>query len=335
MTTPTAPGDDGPPTRRHLIRAEIAETREKHRIRLRRFAGHGAYAEQLERPIRVAHLTDMHVGLVTPFKVQLAAIEVTNRERPDVVVITGDFVCHSHAYLEDLAWLMKRIEAPVFGVLGNHDYWAGGPQVQRALRRAGVEVLSNANTTIPIGGQRLQLIGLDDAYTGHADRRKALKGLKKGVPTLGLSHIAEEADALWDAGVPLVLSGHTHAGQLTVARLNEWTLGKLAKHRYIHGLYGSRAVEERSGAVYVGAGIGAAVMPLRVGDRGSREVTIFELGISPGDLAEHHHEQAAHAPAPELVDEEEERAAAHARFIERETRKQTGWRARLKARGGG
>ncbi|MCA9513458.1 MAG: phosphatase, partial [Myxococcales bacterium] len=157
-------------------------------------------------------------------------------------------------------------------------------------------------------------------------------GMRKDLPTLGLSHIAEEADALWDSGVPLVLSGHTHAGQLTVARLNEWTIGRLAKHRYIHGLYGSRTGEEQPGAVYVGAGIGAAVMPLRMGDRGSREVTMFELGVLPGDLAEHHPEQAAHAPAPDTIDEDEERAAAHARFLERKAKKQNGWRARLKAR---
>ena len=91
-----------------------------------------------------------------------------------------------------------------------------------------------------------------------------------------------------------------------MARLHELALGKIGGHRYVHGLYGSRepdapgdAKKRRpngtdagaAGAVYVGAGIGAAVMPLRLGDRGQREVTIFELGAEPGSIDEHHAEQ--------------------------------------------
>ncbi len=258
-------------------------------------------------------------------RVQLDAIAIANREKPDLVVITGDFVCHSHAYLEDLTEVLKAIEAPTFAVLGNHDYWAGAAGVRRALRAAGVELLANANTIVEVGGQRLQIVGLDDAYTGHADRRLALRGVRSDLPTLGLSHIAEEADALWAAGVPLVLSGHTHGGQLTVARLHELTLGRLGGHRYVHGLYGQRALATRPGgavpvgAVYVGAGIGAAVLPFRVGDRGNREIALFELGQTVGAFDEHHAEQVALNPARD-VDEDLVRAQRHARFQARRRR---------------
>ncbi len=131
--------------------------------------------------------------------------------------------------------------------------------------------------------------------------------------TLGLSHIAEEADGLWHDGVPLVLSGHTHAGQVTLARLHELAIGKLAGHRYVHGLYGSRAGDEHPGAVYVGAGIGAAVMPLRLGERGQREVAVFELGELPGWLDEHHAEQPALAGRAPSEKVKRQRAAAVAR----------------------
>jgi hypothetical protein len=91
-----------------------------------------------------------------------------------------------------------------------------------------------------------------------------------------------------------VLSGHTHAGQVTLAKLHELSIGRFAGHRYVHGLYGRRRPEETGiGAVYVGAGIGAALVPLRLGERGKREVTIFELGHEPGTLDEHHDEQPA------------------------------------------
>ena len=263
------------------------------RFRIRRFAGPECFIEHLEG-LRVAHLTDLHVGRVTPMEVQYDAASITNAGKPDLVVITGDFVCHSQVYLDDLTDVIRAIGAPVFAVLGNHDHWAGALPVRNALKRAGAEVLDNANTTVTVDGQRLQIVGLDDAYTGHADRRQALKGLRKDLPVIGLSHIGEEADALWEAGVPLVFSGHTHAGQVTVARLHELSVGKLAGHKYVHGLYGSRGCDDPNGAVYVGAGVGAAIVPLRLGERAKREIAFFELGEQPGAFDEHHREQEAH-----------------------------------------
>lgn len=269
-----------------------AEPARAARIRVRRFAGPGVYAGKME-PIRIAHLTDQHVGRVTPFAVQQEAVALTNAEEPDLVVITGDFVCHSQMYLDQMVELMRGFKAPVLGVLGNHDHWAGGDEVAAALRRAGVEVLRNANTTVSVHHQRLQIVGLDDAYTGHARIDKAVAGLRRDVPVLALSHIAEEADQLWHHGVPLVLAGHTHGGQITVARLHEISIGHIGGHKYVHGLYGSRGNhhEVNGGAVYVGAGIGASVMPFRLGERGKREITIFEFGCRPGEFEEPDFEQ--------------------------------------------
>ncbi|MFO0714450.1 MAG: metallophosphoesterase family protein [Sandaracinus sp.] len=293
-------------------------------IELRRFAGGATHAEQLDH-LRIAHLTDLHFGRVTPLAVQRAAIDLANAQEADLVVITGDFVCHSQMFLDQLVAELSRLRAPALGVLGNHDYWSGADEVAAALRRANVEVLRNAWTERLIRGQRVQIVGLDDAYTGHADRRQALKGLRTDVASIGLSHIAEEADALWDRGVPLVFAGHTHAGQVTLARLHELALGRLVGHKYVHGLYGSRAPNGEpagpEGAVYVGAGIGAAVMPIRLGERGRRELAVFELGAEARVEDEHHGEQPAHAgrkPSPELT--EKRRAAVHKKMWKREVR---------------
>lgn len=272
---------------RSIVDALSSKQPPRSHFEVRRFAGPAAYVGRLDG-LRVAHLTDIHVGRVTPLAIQHEAVSLVNAAAPDLTVITGDFVCHSQRYLAELTDLVSRIEGPVLGVLGNHDYWSGARGVREALARGGVEVLSNAHTTLSLRGQRLQVLGLDDAYTGHADRAQALKGLRTDLPTLGLSHIAEEADGLWEAGVPLVLAGHTHAGQVTVAKLHELSIGRIAGHRYVHGLYGDRTAQ---GAVYVGAGVGASVIPLRVGDRGRREVTLFELGAPPGSFDEHHAEQ--------------------------------------------
>jgi predicted MPP superfamily phosphohydrolase len=307
-----------------LLAARKAASRSKGGIQVRRFAGPSAYVDHMS-PLRIAHLTDIHVGRVTPYEVQCEAVNLTNAQSPDLVVITGDFVCHSQLYLDQLTDLCRSFAAPVVAVLGNHDYWAGADEVRAALVRANVEVLRNRNTIITLRHQKLQLVGLDDAYTGHARRDEAVKGLRADVPTLGLSHIAEEADGLWRHNVPLVLSGHTHGGQVTLARLHELAVGKLAGHKYIHGLYGSRARRDgvSTGAVYVGAGIGAAVIPLRLGERGKRELTVFELGCAPGAFDEHHAEQTALPGRKPTIEKQARRAAQVVRKRERRARKRT------------
>ncbi|MCC7018342.1 MAG: metallophosphoesterase [Ardenticatenales bacterium] len=261
------------------------------RIAVRRFAGSRALAETLDRPLRIAHLTDLHVGTVTPHAAQLAAIEAVNAAEPDLVFLTGDYVCHSLEHLDELHDALRRVAAPMVGVLGNHDHWCGAPAVRRALEGAGVDVLVNETRVLEIGGQRLQIVGVDDGRTGHADVEHAVRDVASGLPTIGLSHVPHEADALWEHGVSLVLSGHTHSGQVAVGRMNELFLAGLGGHRYIHGLYGDRWGRRFPGAVYVSAGIGAAVMAVRMGDRARREVALFELGALPGDFDEHHAEQ--------------------------------------------
>ncbi len=263
-------------------------------IAVRRFAGHRAMQEDLgDAPLRVAQLSDLHVGLVTPQAVQLATVALVNAQKPDLVALTGDYVARSLRYVDTLEELLGRIQAPKIAVLGNHDHWHGADEVRAALRRSGVEVLDNAWTELELGGRRLRIVGLDDDATGNADLREATKGLPDGGPVLGLSHIGEMADELWDHGVQLVLSGHTHAGHVVLEEAKHWTLPGMMGHRYVHGLYGCRRGQRAPGALYVSAGIGASVFGLRLGERARREIPVFELGLAPGSIEEHHEEQVA------------------------------------------
>ena len=105
------PGDDDGPSAEAILRAHK-------RIQVRHFAGPVQYTEHLTH-LRVAHLTDLHVGRVTPWAIQLAAVDLTNQAKPDLVLLTGDFVCHSQAYLDRLEHLITRFEAPVMAVLAS------------------------------------------------------------------------------------------------------------------------------------------------------------------------------------------------------------------------
>lgn len=293
--------------------------RRRTRVRLRSFTGTAHDAAKLARPISVAHLTDLHVGRVTPMAVLHAAVDLVNAQQPDVVAITGDFIAHSLDYLGPLTALIARIEAPVYCTLGNHDHWSGGAAVQAALEAAGACVLNNAWTSIDVHGETLQIVGLDDAYTGHDDLAAATKGLDARRVSLGLSHIAECAEGLWAHDVSLVLAGHTHAGQITWARLHEWALGKLVGHRYVHGLYGSD--DALTHAVYVGAGIGASVMPLRLGERGAREAAVFSVGAPPApDMQALPLSKAHPGRAPSAEKTEKRRLAAYAKAARRQAK---------------
>ncbi|MEM9876566.1 MAG: metallophosphoesterase, partial [Myxococcota bacterium] len=87
-------------------------------IEVRRFAGPEVHRRQLDH-LRVVQLTDLHFGRVTPLRIQREAVALTNAARPDLVVMTGDFVCHSQAYLDQLTEVLGGLEAPTVGVLGN------------------------------------------------------------------------------------------------------------------------------------------------------------------------------------------------------------------------
>lgn len=243
-------------------------------IRLRKFSGPKIFEQFLTSNIRVAHLSDQHVGRVTSMKTQKDAIDLALKQNPDLVVLTGDFVCHSELYLEDLTYIINLIDKPKIAVLGNHDHWTNPKAVKKALLKAGCEVLENQHSIIKINNQNLQIVGIDDFYTKNHDFNKATNLMKKNVATIGLSHVPEGCEGLWAKGIPLVFSGHTHGGQITVAGLHEFILKKIVGHKYIHGLY-----EEDDGRrqVYVSAGIGSAVMPIRIGENGKREVAIFDL----------------------------------------------------------
>ena len=252
----------------------------------RQFSGTRSQHERLDRPLRVAHLTDQHFGPATPHALQVEAVERVNLMQPDLVLLTGDYVAHDLHHLDELQSVVARIQAPTFAVLGNHDHWSGPQEVKRSLERANVEVLTNCWTEIRIAGQRLQLVGVDDAFTGHADVERATRGLARDVVTLGLSHVGDEADELWAHGVSLVLSGHTHSGQLAVGGIEKLLMGRVAGHRYVHGLYGQRACcdDAPEGAVYVSAGIGSSRFGLRIGERARPEIAIFEVGKLPHEV---------------------------------------------------
>ncbi|MFZ5480138.1 MAG: metallophosphoesterase [Myxococcota bacterium] len=220
-------------------------------------------------PLRLAHLTDLHAGIVTPARLLHDAVDLANDSDPDLVVLTGDYVARSLNHLDTLVGALERLRTQAIAVLGNHDHWCGAPAVREALEQAGVKVLENAHWDLG----DVALVGLDDGVTGHADVDRATHGMGDK-PAVALSHDPACAPALWDRGAAVVMSGHTHAGQGVSPAI--WSaLGV----KFLHGLYG-----EPGAQLYVSAGVGSAVVPWRAG-KGRREVAVLEVaGEKPVDV---------------------------------------------------
>src|SRR6185295_2647884 len=98
--------------------------------------------------LRIAQLSDLHVGMLTSERKIRRAIHRAAAERPDLTVLTGDYLCYSPKFLGQLRELIVEVEGPAVAVLGNHDYWTDGEGVRKVFEHAGINVLRNQHTQL-------------------------------------------------------------------------------------------------------------------------------------------------------------------------------------------
>lgn len=217
--------------------------------------------------LRVVHITDIHHGLYMPLQGVMDAVELSNRLEPDIVALTGDFITYSRAYIEPVAHELGKLRAKhgVFATLGNHDFRVGAEPITRALRRCGIDVLRNHNAAIRRGAHTLFVAGIEDL--GYKpDLMRAMRGIPEGAPVLLLSHHPGIIRKAARAGASLVLSGHTHGGQVRLP-----VMGAIRERaRFKAGLDSLGATQ-----IYVSRGIGTVVLPVRY--RCSAEIPVFHL----------------------------------------------------------
>jgi predicted MPP superfamily phosphohydrolase len=222
--------------------------------------------------LRIAHLSDLHVGTLTPMSWGLAWSRAANRRAPDLAVVTGDMVTSGTEYHADVADVVGALRAKhgVFVSMGNHDYFGEGEPLVSNLRDRGVRVLRNEGVVIERQGATLWLAAIDDTWSRRDDLGSALRHRPAGATTVLLAHDPERFDEAAESGVELVLSGHTHGGQIAVPFLSRAIgLANLA-HRYRVGFY-----RRGRSILYVHPGLGTTGPPLRLGV--APEVTILVL----------------------------------------------------------
>jgi hypothetical protein len=220
---------------------------------------------------RIVQVSDVHHSSLVSLAEVRRVVELARAARGDMVVLTGDYTTARRGYIEPCAEALGTLEAPsgVWAVLGNHDHYTDGELTRRALTRHGIAVLDNAHTVLTRGTDALQLAGIDDWSWGYADWTRALGGLDRRRPTLLLSHEPQVFDAPETAGISLILSGHTHGGQVSLPFVGA-PARFLEAFKYIRGRY------ERAGTqLYVSRGTGVVGLPIRFGAR--PEIAVLRL----------------------------------------------------------
>jgi uncharacterized protein len=227
---------------------------------------------------RIVQLSDIHHSPFLGIEEIAEAVHRANELKPDLIALTGDYVSHSRDYIDGCAQALGMLRARhgVFAVLGNHDHWTDAERMTASLTRHGIRVLVNENVRIGFNGSYVCLAGVDDLMVRRDDLPRALRGAGSSETRILLAHNPAIIREAARAGVDLVLSGHTHGGQinwrLLIGREDRKTARWLRRpsRRLMRGL-----AQLGSTQIYVNRGLGTVVVPLRYGC--PPEITLIEL----------------------------------------------------------
>ena len=197
----------------------------------------------------IGQLSDLHIGSGVPDGRVISAVRAMNEAKPDLVMLTGDFVTTKRDPTERVPQLLGSLAAPSFAVLGNHDHWSHPIELRAGLERVGMTVLQYENTALRHRGVDFRVIGIDDSTTQNDDVAAAFKGATKG-SRLVLTHTPACAKNLPAWEDVLCLSGHTHGGQWDVPGLTSG-LFKRAGQPWYRGHY-----PVRGNQLFVNRGLG-------------------------------------------------------------------------------
>jgi predicted MPP superfamily phosphohydrolase len=204
--------------------------------------------------VRIGLLTDTHRSRWVSHADVVSAVTALMNETPDLIVLGGDYVTWGdRQYVHASADALDALTAPlgVYGILGNHD---DDHDMPAALTARGVQMLKNARTTITVHGQALDLVGISFWTRRAADIARLVKGASGTVVLL--AHDPRRLNEAAGLKIPLVLSGHTHGGQVVVPGI-----GPLAAQKFpvVSGI-GQR---DRT-TIFVSKGVGTVYVPVRV-----------------------------------------------------------------------
>lgn len=229
---------------------------------------------------KIAQITDIHLEEYTEPSFLEHVVDEANKQNVDVVLLTGDFVSRGPVTSVGAraagvcAEILSKLKAPErYGILGNHDVGVGANNVIDPLEAHGTPVLVDSFYAFERGGDRLWLAGLDDAGTRRPDIDMALPPIQGKAPLILMGHEPDYADVVRRHprvdDVDLMLSGHSHGGQVRLPGIGPMILPPLGK-KYVAGHFQFNAMQ-----LYVSRGIGTVGLPFRLNC--PAELAIFTL----------------------------------------------------------
>lgn len=224
--------------------------------------------------IKTIQLSDLHITSIKSFHKEMA--DRINKERPDALFITGDSL-NGRGGIPLLERFLAMIDhdVPKFAIMGNVDYRkADSASLREAYEKHNGKLLINQNHKLRVKDRTLNIVGVDDYVCGNPDFSKASRDLDLSVDTVVLNHCPAYRDeidvinAKLGQKIKLILSGHTHGGQITF-------FGKAIFTPYGSGNYVKGWYKNALSNLYVSKGIGTRGLPLRFGSRA--EAIIFQV----------------------------------------------------------
>ena len=199
--------------------------------------------------VRLVQLSDLHASQVVPTALIEDAFELAVAQKPDIICLTGDYITEGKGY--DEHWYrgaLRRLSsrARCFATLGNHDgnAWSGSKQTKpystaqviHLLESSGIPVLVNARVEVPVRNSRIRLVGCGDLWAHQCNPWVAFRGVPQdNLPTIILSHNPDSKVMMDEFRWDLMLSGHTHGGQVVMPIL-DISPAPVNDKRYVKGL---------------------------------------------------------------------------------------------------
>ncbi len=209
---------------------------------------------------RVVHLTDLHLGVLASESFIEGVVKKANSVMPDIIVCTGDYVQAGNSTKEiDIVWpILLKLKAKhgVYTILGNHDHWADTEKSLQWLQRSGQSVRHSCKP-IYKGKQRILIGGAGDYWEDDLNIDLCFSSSDEGDCRILLAHNPDSIDTKFQTPLSLILSGHTHGGQVSIPFYGPPVL-PVSNKRYSSGL-----IETEKGNLFISKGIGWAICPVR------------------------------------------------------------------------
>lgn len=227
------------------------------------YAGGGHASEDTDSviaPVKVVLFGDTHIGFNYDIEDLHKVVDRINEESPDIIVFSGDLIDNLNTYTGDTALVseaLSELSAPggKYAVHGNHDYELSGKDTYSEIMRAGgFDVLINESLFLP--EYNINVFGITDCLIGDGDV-SVLTAAGPDTFNIVVCHEPDVFNRVTEMNVSLMLSGHSHGGQVNIPLFTDPFLPPLG-NKYVKGLY-----EEGENTLYVTKGIGTTKLPLR------------------------------------------------------------------------